>query len=520
MLQALKETDRLRSALLQSVSHDLRTPLTAITASASALHENVPEHERDALLGGIEHEARRLVRLVDNMLDLSRIEAGALHPRRTLMPVDELLYAAVDDAAAALDGQFVDVDGAAELPPVNVDETMIRQVLVNLLENASRADPDDAIGLYAASAGSTLRITVVDHGPGVPEAERRRIFEPYYRLRKSHDHRAGTGLGLAISRGFVEAHGGTHPRRADAGRRRHVRRRVADRGMKRPLILLVDDEPVVLRALRVALEAQDYAVSAVLTGEDALARITNGAFDLVLLDLGLPGVDGFEVIRRVRVLYPALPIIVLSAQGEDAVKVEALDLGADDYVSKPFSVRGAAGARPRGAAPRRGRRCTRRVDAHRARRRLARSRRAHGARARRARAADAHAVRAARLLRAPPGPAAHASRDRRGGLGRPGRGRRRQPARADLAAAAAHRAGPAAPGADRDRARARLPLPRRTRRDRPEHATGPGPLGQERDRAVRVRRESGAGVRRRSTLCTIRSISLMPTNGRITPPAP
>jgi two-component system sensor histidine kinase KdpD len=208
MLQALKETDRLRSALLQSVSHDLRTPLTAITASASALRESVPEHERDALLGGIEHEARRLVRLVDNMLDLSRIEAGALHPRRTLMPVDELLYAAVDDAAAALDGQFVDVDGAAELPPVSVDETMIRQVLVNLLENASRADPDDTIGLYASNSGGMLRISVVDHGPGVPEAERRRIFEPYYRLRKSHDHRAGTGLGLAISRGYVVAHGG------------------------------------------------------------------------------------------------------------------------------------------------------------------------------------------------------------------------------------------------------------------------------------------------------------------------
>jgi two-component system KDP operon response regulator KdpE len=109
--------------------------------------------------------------------------------------------------------------------------------------------------------------------------------------------------------------------------------------MKRPLILLVDDEPVVLRALRVALEAQEYAVAAVLSGEDALARISNGAFDLVLLDLGLPGVSGFEVIRRVRTLFPALPIIVLSAQGEDAVKVEALDLGADDYVSKPFSVR-------------------------------------------------------------------------------------------------------------------------------------------------------------------------------------
>jgi two-component system KDP operon response regulator KdpE len=109
--------------------------------------------------------------------------------------------------------------------------------------------------------------------------------------------------------------------------------------VKRPLVLVVDDEPVVLRALRVALEAQAYAVVATLTGEDALARITNGDFDLVLLDLGLPGLTGFEVIKRVRVLFPTLPIIVLSAQGEDAVKVEALDLGADDYVSKPFSVR-------------------------------------------------------------------------------------------------------------------------------------------------------------------------------------
>ncbi len=209
MLQALKETDRLRTALLQSVSHDLRTPLTAITASASALRESVPEHEREALIGGIETEARRLTRLVDNMLELSRIEAGALHPRRTLMPVDELLYAAVDDAAAALEGQYVDVDVVAELPPVNVDETMIRQVLVNLLENASRADRDEAIGLYATSTGTALRISVVDHGPGVPEAERRRIFEPYYRLRKGRDSSMGTGLGLTISRGFVEAHGGS-----------------------------------------------------------------------------------------------------------------------------------------------------------------------------------------------------------------------------------------------------------------------------------------------------------------------
>jgi two-component system KDP operon response regulator KdpE len=109
--------------------------------------------------------------------------------------------------------------------------------------------------------------------------------------------------------------------------------------VKRPGVLVVDDEPTVLRALRVALEAQEYVVTAVMSGEDALARVTNHTFDLVLLDLGLPGMSGFDVIRRVRVLFPGLAIIVLSAQGEDAAKVEALDLGADDYVSKPFSVR-------------------------------------------------------------------------------------------------------------------------------------------------------------------------------------
>ena len=209
MLQALKETDRLRTALLQSVSHDLRAPLTAITASAAALRQNVPELERDGLLQGIEQEARRLTRLVDNMLNLSCIEAGTLHPRRTVMPVEQLLSAAVEDAAATLESRYVDIDSASGLPPVNVDQTMIRQVIVNLLENANRADPDDVIGLYASTKGKVLRISVVDHGHGVPEAERRRIFEPYYRLRKGHDQSTGTGLGLTISRGFVEAHGGS-----------------------------------------------------------------------------------------------------------------------------------------------------------------------------------------------------------------------------------------------------------------------------------------------------------------------
>ena len=167
LLQALKETDRLRTALLQSVSHDLRTPLTAITASASALREDVPENEREALLDGIEHEARRLVRLVENMLDLSRIEAGVLEPApHAHAGRGAALRSRRRRRGRARRARSSTSTARPTLPPVSVDETMIRQVLVNLLENASRADPDDALGLYASSDGETLRISVVDHGHG------------------------------------------------------------------------------------------------------------------------------------------------------------------------------------------------------------------------------------------------------------------------------------------------------------------------------------------------------------------
>ena len=132
-------------------------------------------------------------------------------------------------------------------------------------------------------------------------------------------------------------------------------------------ILLVDDEPTILRALQTALESHDYAVSAVTSGEQAVAKTASLAPDLILLDLGLPGIDGFEVIRRVRTFAPTLPIVVVSAHGDDASKVRALDRGADDYVSKPFSVPELLARVRDGAAPRRARRAAR-GDGDRARR--------------------------------------------------------------------------------------------------------------------------------------------------------
>ena len=208
--RSLEESDRLRRALLHSVSHDLRTPLTAIRTIAAALRDaDVPKDERDSMLADVEHEAGRLTRLVSNLLEVSRVESGALRPVRVPVPVEELCRAALEDARLALEGHVVELELEPHLPPVEVDETMLRQVLVNLLENAALHDPGP-LKLRAVRAGRRIELRVIDHGPGVPEAERQRIFEAFQRLRSAAGVRErGTGLGLAIARGFVEAHGGS-----------------------------------------------------------------------------------------------------------------------------------------------------------------------------------------------------------------------------------------------------------------------------------------------------------------------
>jgi len=202
----LEETDRLRTVLLRSVSHDLRTPLTAIKATAGTLaSDDVPPERRRELLTGIEQEVDRLSHLVTNLLDLSRIESGSLQLDRQAVPLDDLVDDAVDAAGT---GGSVELALPDHLVVLDADETLLRQVLVNLLENAARYAPDSAVRIAAHQDERAVEIRVVDHGPGIPEPERARVFEPYNRARPGLRGR-GSGLGLAISRGFVAAHGGT-----------------------------------------------------------------------------------------------------------------------------------------------------------------------------------------------------------------------------------------------------------------------------------------------------------------------
>ncbi len=210
--RALEETDRLRTALLNSVSHDLRTPLASIKASASSLLDpevHWDERERQEFLHTIDEEADRLTRLVHNLLDMSRIEANALDPRLEETSLAEIAGSVVrrvrSSASGGSTGQRVDVHVPDSIPPVLADPVLLEQVLANLLDNAVRYAEGSPIAVTARELHGSVELRVIDHGPGIPEPERERVFDQFYRLKGGGRRPEGTGMGLSICRGIVAA---------------------------------------------------------------------------------------------------------------------------------------------------------------------------------------------------------------------------------------------------------------------------------------------------------------------------
>lgn len=206
--EALRRSDAMKTAVLRAVSHDLRTPLMAILTSASALAREDLElgrRDRSELAATILGEAVRLDRLVANLLDLSRLQAGAAQPEPGVWAIDDLVVQALDEVGEA--GQRVDVSFPEESPAVRADAHQIERVLVNLIENALKYSPDlEPVHVQVTASPAEVRVRVIDHGPGVARLERERIFEAFQRGANSGVR--GAGLGLAIARGFAEANGG------------------------------------------------------------------------------------------------------------------------------------------------------------------------------------------------------------------------------------------------------------------------------------------------------------------------
>jgi two-component system sensor histidine kinase KdpD len=219
------KAEEIRSSLLSAVSHDLRTPLAAITGAATSLRDSGPlaAEARAELLETVCEEAERLERLVGNLLDMTRLESGGLEPRREWVPADELVGAALSRLETKLEGRKVTTRIEGDVPLLSVDPVLMQQVLVNLLENALKYTPVGSpleLGVWR-DAGSIV-LEVSDHGPGLP-ADAERLFEKFQR--GQHAGVAGVGLGLSICRGIAEAHGGTlsAANRAEGGARFRMR---------------------------------------------------------------------------------------------------------------------------------------------------------------------------------------------------------------------------------------------------------------------------------------------------------
>jgi len=203
---AVRRSDELKTSLLRSVSHDLRTPLTAIIAAGAALDSpSVTAAERHELSDAVVEEGQRLSRLVENLLDVSRLEAGKAEPHREPVELGDLLAAARESIGPY--GEHVRLSLDDDLPPLRADPTQLERAFANLLENAVVHGDGQPVLVRSRLVGPRLVVRVVDRGPGIPENLRERIFEPFYRAPGSPSG-GGSGLGLAIARGFIEANGG------------------------------------------------------------------------------------------------------------------------------------------------------------------------------------------------------------------------------------------------------------------------------------------------------------------------
>ena len=356
----MEELERLRAEFLGMVSHELRTPLAAVKGSVDTLLESASDldsAEMTQFFRIIRDQSENMRYLIGDLLDVARIETGALPVSPE--PVDAAVL--VDEARSRFQSgggrSNLVIDLPPDLPRVMADRRRIVQALSNLLSNAAHHSNElSPIRVAAVLDGVHVAFSVADDGVGVPAERLPHLFRKFSQLDGEERGRAitGSGLGLAICKGIVEAHGGriraesdglglgsrftftvpaveeTVTLRPPPSRRRRTKTR------ERPRILCVDDDPQTLRYVRDALTKADY--TPVVTGdpEEVSRLMAEEAPRLVLLDMMLPGSDGMELMKDIREVSD-VPVIFLSVNGQEEVVARAFDMGAADYVVKPFS---------------------------------------------------------------------------------------------------------------------------------------------------------------------------------------
>ena len=351
----LEVASRHKSEFLASMSHELRTPLNAVIGFSEVLFERMfgdINERQEEYLHDILGSGRHLLELLNDILDLSKVEAGAMELERSSFD----LSAAVDYSLsmvrerASRRGVRLIADTGLEPGRLFADELRIKQVLLNLLSNAVKFTPESgSVTVSAGREGDDLVVRVVDTGVGIPSEDQERIFESFQQGSRSLNRQEGTGLGLTLCKRIVELHGGTIWVRSEVGvgstfgfnlpvftepGAAKSRARPGERGA--PLVLLVEDDQASLDLLEAYLEGSGYDVAVARDGLDALEAVRRDRPAAVVLDIGLPGLAGWEVLSRIKADPATAATAVVVASVLDDRK-RGLSLGASDYLVKPVS---------------------------------------------------------------------------------------------------------------------------------------------------------------------------------------
>ncbi|HEY3368063.1 MAG TPA: response regulator [Symbiobacteriaceae bacterium] len=348
------EVDRMKSEFIATVSHELRTPMTSIKGSLGLVLGGIagplPDEAKE-LLAIAQNNTDRLIRLINDILDISRIEAGKMEIRKQPLNIPDAVTRAVRELEGFANQREIAVrtDLPDILPRAMADSDRLQQVLVNLLSNAIKfSESKTEVEVTAGLEAGELRIRVLDHGPGIPKEHLDQIFEKFHRVDNASTRKTGgTGLGLAICKAIVEEHGGRIWAESEVGKGSTFTFTlpvdVAPEDLKVPMhvgnktVLVVDDDPDIVRLIILSLEQEGFRAIGATSGEQALELARKLHVDAITLDLLMPGMHGLEVARRLKDEMGTrnIPVVVVSAY-TGGHEPELVALGVSGVIGKPI----------------------------------------------------------------------------------------------------------------------------------------------------------------------------------------
>ena len=358
-LRKISREDKAKSEFIATLAHELRNPLAPVVSALELLKLGNTSRASGEIIASAEQQLQVMRRLLDDLLEVARLSQGSFKLQKEPVDISEIVRRSVETARHFMlqRSHTLTVEVPAEATLVEADPVRLQQIIVNLLNNAAKYTPAGGrIRLAAAREGSRMAIRVSDNGIGIPAESMRDIFEPFRQIRPTPQMGTGLGIGLSLTKRLVEMHGGeieVESSGTDKGSTFTVYLPLATQtaplkliGMSAPVsepvrsysILIVDDNEAAAGALKKLLDFKGYQAHVASSGSAALERAQNFSPRVVLLDIGLPDIDGYEVARKLKTYTNNMTLIALSGYGQEEDKKRAKEAGFDYHLTKPAGI--------------------------------------------------------------------------------------------------------------------------------------------------------------------------------------